>query len=166
MRRVNLEASRTYLALSERRREVLAHGPQLGPQFRGDLRTAVSRSILAWSECSRMIAELCRGRGIPFVHVLQPTLHDPGSKPATAKELETGKPPKEWLEAVLVGYPILRERSAELAAAGVDFLDASRVFAEVEGGLYYDSCHFDVEGNRLLAEFIAPRFIEAATRAP
>ena len=33
---------------------------------------------------------LCEPRGILYLHVLQPTLHDPGSKPITPEEQEKG----------------------------------------------------------------------------
>ncbi|MEO0653147.1 MAG: hypothetical protein AAFZ65_20895 [Planctomycetota bacterium] len=62
--------------------------------------------------------------------------------------------PDAWLRGVVEGYPRLREAGAALAAEGIAFFDASRVFAEVQETLYFDSCHFDARGNQILAQAI------------
>lgn len=70
-----------------------------------------------------------------------------------------------WAPGVLRGYPLLRERGARLAAEGHPFVDATRVFADVEETLYYDSCHFVAAGHELLAEALAPHVIDALATA-
>jgi hypothetical protein len=104
---------------------------------------------------------LCAARGIAYVHVLQPTLHDTGSKPLTPEELAGGAAPESWTWAVGEGYPLLRSTGAELSAAGVRFVDASGVFAGVQTAIYHDSCHFRLEGNVLLCELVAPAILAA-----
>ena len=56
-----------------------------------------------------------------------------------------------------VGYPMLRENGEELRRRGVDFSDASRIFAEWTGDLYHDACHFSSPGSVALARFMAER---------
>ncbi len=108
-----------------------------------------------WRESSRGLAGLCEAHGIPYLHVLQPTLHDAGSKPLTDEERATSKGPQVWIAAARVGYPRLRAAGAELRDAGVAFFDASAVFNDLQDPVYYDVCHFRRPGHELLAEAIA-----------
>jgi lysophospholipase L1-like esterase len=110
------------------------------------------------------MAAVCRTHDIPFLHVLQPTLHDAGAKPRTAEEIEKGAMGPAWQAAVERGYPLLRAAGEELAREGVPFVDATRVFADVETTLYFDACHFGPEGNRILGRWIAARFLERLPR--
>ena len=116
-----------------------------------------------WRDSSRLMHELCRAHGIAYLHALQPTLHDRGSKPLTASERERGLR-GGWKEAVVLGYPRLREVGAELSAEGLTFLDLSGVFAEVTEPLYYDPCHFRRPGNELVADPLAEAVLAALER--
>jgi lysophospholipase L1-like esterase len=107
-----------------------------------------------------MLDSICRGRSIPFLHVLQPTLHDPGSKVATAEEIEKGTLHPRWHEGVVLGYPMLRQAGAELAREGVPFLDLSMLFSDRTDTIYFDGCHFGQKGNELLARRIAAAILE------
>jgi hypothetical protein len=128
--------------------------PILGPHFAGGPKEALDLAIHAWREGSADLAAMCQRRGIEYVHVLQPTLHDTGSKPLTAEEQHKGKAIDSWVLGVQNGYPRLREGGAALLANGVHFLDATQVFAGVDATLYYDPCHFNRAGNVLLARSI------------
>jgi hypothetical protein len=139
---------------SRRFREV--HGPP-PPAVRGQ---ALQLCLTDWEECSLSMAAMCRARGIVYLHVLQPTLWDRGSKPLTAHELELDAREISWTEPVRVGYPELRKRGAELREQGVEFLDASRIFADVHEELYYDHCHILAPGNQRLWLAIEPRLLE------
>ncbi len=125
-----------------------------GPHFEGDARETIELCVRAWLEGARMLHQLCAARGIPFVACLQPTLHDEGAKPLSAEEREKGGAPDAWLEGVRLGYPLLRAAGRVLEREGVCFIDATRVFGDVEATLYYDACHFDRAGNHLLAEYL------------
>jgi hypothetical protein len=114
-----------------------------------------------WSECSLSIHALCKVRGIDYLHALQPTLHDTGSKPVTPKERRMGRASVTWREAVALGYPLMKEAGALLAGRGLAFFDATRVFDQVETTLYYDACHFVPEGHVILAEAIGAAFLDA-----
>lgn len=134
-----------------------------GPPFEASDEAIVERAAGIWYESSRSIDALCRSRGTIYLHCLQPTLCDPGSKPLSAKEREVVAP-EAWARGVDLGYPLLRARGAALVAEGVAFVDLGGCFAEVEETLYTDSCHLGTKGNRLLTALIA-RHLLALTSA-
>jgi hypothetical protein len=51
----------------------------------------------------------------------------------------------------------MREASRAFESRGVEFLDASRCFADVRTTLYADACHYEPEGTRMLVDAIAAR---------
>lgn len=124
----------------------------IGPPFDRADDNALEISARLWFEGSFQMDAICRAWGIRYVHFLQPTLHDEGSKPTTQTERTKGAEPQEWATGAKLGYPKLRARGAELVARGVEFHDLSRAFADVSEDLYYDVCHFAPVGNRMLAE--------------
>jgi len=114
-----------------------------------------------WVESSRSLNALAKSRSFFYLHVLQPTLHDGGSKPLTAKELEGGAGVSPmWIEGVHRCYPQFKNAADELAGYGVEFFDGSMVFSETTEELYYDACHFNETGNLILADRIADELIE------
>jgi hypothetical protein len=128
--------------------KMLAEPRLLGPAI--EARHTLGDIVRVWAEGSRSLKALCDSRGALYVHVLQPTLHDEGSKPLTDEEREAGAAVRTWIRGVQQGYPKLRETSAALARDDIRFVDASRVFANVQATLYYDPCHFRDAGNELL----------------
>jgi len=118
-------------------------------------RDAVLEAVACWKRSSLAMHQLCEARGIRYVHVLQPTLHDEGSKVMTEEERRVGIDEEGLHPAVVRGYPLLREALAELREAGVEALDACDTFKEVPQTIYVDSCHVTQEGNRILAGNIA-----------
>lgn len=142
-----------------------AAGSSLNRQLNGPDFTHGSESVFGictrnWFESSISIQALCQARGTAYLHVLQPTLHDPGAKALSAEERALAPGPAVWQPAVVYGYPLLRERAKLFQARGVKFLDASHAFADVNETLYDDACHFAPRGNVILARFIAPYFLE------
>ena len=73
--------------LQPRAESFLARGPAFEPAFEEMPRPQVCR-ILAehWARSSTLMADLCRARGIPYVHLLQPNQYLPGSKPMSREE--------------------------------------------------------------------------------
>jgi hypothetical protein len=136
----------------ERDREELRGlaGPTLAEGDREPLETCVR----IWREGTLSLAAACAARGITYLHVLQPTLHDAGSKPLSADERATGKAHPTWETAAREGYPLLRAEGAQLRAGGLAFFDASGVFRERSETLYFDACHFRAPGHELLARAI------------
>jgi hypothetical protein len=127
-----------------------------GPPRAEGFEAALELSIRNWAECSRSLSSVCASRGIAYLHVLQPTFHDTGSKPATEAETETGtRLPELWIRAIQAGYERLRAQGAALRTEGVPFCDASQAFAGVTDALYIDGVHFLPEGSEILAARIA-----------
>lgn len=120
-----------------------------------DEEAALEMCVRNWAESSRLMDALCRARGIVYLHLLQPTLHDEGSKVLTDEEVEAGVGEGGLDPLVSRAYDRLREEGARLVEDGVPFVDTSRIFAEVEEPIYHDRTHFGKRGNRLLAERIA-----------
>lgn len=133
-----------------------------GPGFEAG--SGVEIAVQGWLESSRLMHAVCAARGIPFVHVLQPTLHDEGSKPLSQDELASASAPAAWIEGVHLGYDRLREGGRTLSDEGIAFLDASRIFADHAETLYFDACHFRAPGAELLADAIAPALRAAIDR--
>ncbi|MEM7305371.1 MAG: hypothetical protein AAF682_01810 [Planctomycetota bacterium] len=111
--------------------------------------------VAFWAESSRSLAAMCGERGIRYVHLLQPTLQDAGSKPTTAPERRFAAPDSPEARRVSDGYERMRARGAALARDGVEFHDLSQTFADVRRTVYVDFCHLGPEGNKLLAERVA-----------
>ncbi len=126
-----------------------------GPDYPAGTAERFDMMVRSWFECSRSIDAMCRARGIPFLHVLQPTLYDEGSKPMSEEERRTAGASDEWVEGVHEGYPRLRAQGEKLRASGVDFVDLSMAFRDVTKTLYFDACHFNAAGNFILAREIA-----------
>jgi hypothetical protein len=136
-----------------------------GPKYEGDAQAAMRLAVDHWAECSRDLQAVCAAHGITYLHVLQPTLHDVGSKVLTKEELASDNAHEAWVEGVHIGYPLLREAGAKLAASGVNFFDATGLFKDVGPPMYFDACHFRTYGNKLFAEAIAPKFLAACDGA-
>jgi hypothetical protein len=130
-----------------------------GPKFEGDTKTAVAACTRSWSESSRILADICRARSILYLHVLQPTLHDVGSKKLTQTEIDQGGANQTWIDGVHIGYPLMRKLGAVLAKQGVDFVDATQIFADETGDIYFDCCHFGPQGNQILAKKVATELL-------
>lgn len=164
--RQRLEYLRTRYA--DAHRDLLAllyarpHDPELcGPAVPGGeagLRRAV---VTCWEQCSLALAGACKEHGIAYLHVLQPTLYDEGSKPLTRKEIDGAKAEPGWKDGIPQTYPALREAGKRLEARGVAFLDATQVFRDHTEDLYFDMCHFGERGNEILSAAIAPRLLAA-----
>lgn len=126
-----------------------------GPEFPRDDEGIAAMILRSWTENSISLAGMCQERGIAFVHVLQPTLLDEGSKPLTQKEIDGGTAVPAWGVGVRKLYPRMREAGPRLAERGIAFVDLSRVFQDHPEDIYYDVCHFQEHGNEILAVAMA-----------
>jgi hypothetical protein len=158
LHRAYVEANKQYLRF-------IGHRPRdngiRGPSFPRD-DAGLARVILTgWEQSSMSMQALCAARGITYLHVLQPTLHDKGSKPLTAKEIANSAADPDWVEGVAQLYSSMRAAGKRLAALGVHFLDASGVFRDHPEDIYYDLCHFKEHGNAILAAAIAEALLRA-----
>jgi hypothetical protein len=101
---------------------------------------------------------LCRARGIHYLHVVQPARSDAGSRPPSHADsaLPADAP---WPRTVREGFPLLREAAAALVAEGVNLVDATRLFADVDTDVFRDVCHLTPAGNDLLARRIVAELV-------
>jgi len=136
-----------------------------GPAFKGEAKEAVGESVRCWLQTSLTMQDICRARSIHYLHALQPTLYDTGSKPLTEKELAGALIDPTWKEGVQRGYPLLRQAGQWLRGHGVNFFDATQVFADNKEDIYYDFCHFAKKGNRILAQAIGKAFLDSLPAA-
>jgi hypothetical protein len=132
-----------------------------GPRFPAD-DEGLARTILrGWEEASISMHAMCKAQGIAYLHVLQPTLHDKGSKPLTEKEIQNSTVNPDWIFGIAHLYDPMREAGKRFAARGIPFCDATGVFREHTEDIYVDTCHFKENGNALLAAEVAKSFLEA-----
>jgi len=130
-----------------------------GPVYAGSQDDALELGVRIWGECSKALHQLCEPRSIAYLHVLQPALHDEGSKPMSAGEIAIEDPNPEWTRAAREGYPLLRAAGRKLSEAGVHFVDATRVFDGIEETLYQDPCHFSKRGNEILRHLVVAELL-------
>lgn len=157
-----LAAAREALAAADAgERRFATHGaPWTGPT---DADGFTAEMAAFWARCARQMHQLATAAGAIYVHVLQPNQYVPGSKPMGAAERATAfDPDHQYRPGVLAGYPHLRQEGEQLAAEGIRFVDATMAFADVAEPLYFDTCcHFNHEGNAILAQRIADEIAAA-----
>lgn len=141
-------------------REFAARGPSA--DLREERRN--EQIVRLWFEGSVSLASLCKGRDVLYLHVLQPTLHDSvprSSKPLSPVERRIASTRSgtwgAWREGVRRIYPMFRAQAAALRETGVAFTDLSYLFEATSATIYYDICHYNQEGNEMLARAIAER---------
>ncbi len=79
----------------------------------------------------------------------------------TEEEKRKGTANPAWITGVRLGYPLLRKRGETLIHRGVNFIDCSMVFRDVEETVYYDACHFEGVGLEIFSVAIAEAFLNA-----
>jgi hypothetical protein len=120
-------------------------------KLRARIGAALYEDIAAnWRDSSLLMQQLLAGRGVHYVHVLQPNQYY-STRAFTAAEraiaFNDGSP---FREGASRGYPFL-EKALEPGA-----FNAVHVFDTARDPVYVDDCcHYTVAGNRLLAGFIA-----------
>lgn len=137
------------------------HDTSRGPHFRFDDAATFERLVRMWVESSVSLDGLVRAHGGLYLHVLQPTLHDAGSKPLTREEIESGAGQPTWDAAIERGYPELRAAGPELVRRGVHFADLSLLFRDLEERTYVDGCHFQGTGMQRFADAIVDALLAA-----
>lgn len=132
----------------------LHHGPL--PEKESTAEQAVAAADL-WIRSSQQMQAVCKGQGIPYLHILQPNQYVPDSKPFTEFELEKCLADGQDLQTVTVAaYAELRAAGARAKQGGLNFSDQTGLFRTVTDTLYVDPwCHFNRRGNELLAEAVA-----------
>ncbi len=116
-----------------------------------------------WRRCSLQLHRLCEVNGIQYFHVLQPNQYVAGSKPMSDAERKLAvNPEQKYREGVIKAYPILVRAGAELVQENVRFFDMTQLFADTPAPIYIDDCcHYNQQGNEMLATAIAQRIAQA-----
>ena len=161
-RRVD-ELDRKLLAERPSERSFAVNGPEFPYRMNG--RRTYRELAAMWSRSATLMADVCRARGIPYFHFLQPNQYVPGSKPMGEAERKIAFDPKHpYKPPVELGYPLLIEAGKRMAASGVRFHDLTRIFAGMEEPLYFDGCcHVNPRGSQIMAREMAAR-IHAGSR--
>lgn len=130
-----------------------------GPDFNRKQGAILKQCARNWYESSVSLDAMCKARGIAYLHVLQPSLYDKGSKTKSPEEETLPEPPFGWRSGPEHGYPLLRKAGSQLLELGVAFHDASQVFVDVKEKVYHDACHLEVFATDLLTVEIAAAFL-------
>jgi len=127
-----------------------------GPRY--DSQPSMRSIVDIWKRSSLLIHNLCLGCNVPYIHILQPTLWDVGSKPLTEEEKAIGAVYDSnglWRIGVQKGYPLLRAAGEELREANLRFFDFSMIFKDTSESLYLDLCHYNFKFRKIIARKIA-----------
>jgi hypothetical protein len=151
-RQANLLAARadleTYRTGAER---YVARGPKFNQvddaQVYGEL-------VSLWERSSVQMARLSQANGIVYVHALQPNQYVEDSKPLSEEERSQAYDrTHKYRSGVVKGYPLLTEAGGRLRENGVNFLDWTAAYKNVDETLYVDTCcHVNALGNELLID--------------
>lgn len=141
--------------------EDASRGSVSGPRVEIGQDEFVGECVEIWKRSSRSLEALSRARGIHYLHVLQPTLEDQGSKPLTEQERASGWTFPFARKNIRAGYPLFRRGGEELKRGGLAFHDASMIFKDVKETLYYDNCHFKGLGLEIFVDSIAAAFLDS-----
>lgn len=114
-----------------------------GPNFKGDEPHALTIAATLWVRASRTLADLCRGRGIPLVHVLEP------ARPGKARMRTPA------IQRAARGYPRLAAARKTLAAEGVEVRDGNMLLGELPDDAYAPDGRLGEPGLKRLAAMLA-----------
>ena len=134
----------------------------------GDISEMADDAAMLWRNSSLQMHHLCQGRGIRYLHFLQPNLYHSGSKPLSEDEkLNFYSPDQDVSQAVTLAYPLLIAQGRQLQKSGVAFRDLTQLFANVTDTMYSDYfCHYNQSGNDRLAIAVAETIAEDLTAHP
>lgn len=124
---------------------------------------ARQEAVSLWFRCSQQMEAVCATSGSKYLHCLQPNQYLPESKPLSEVELGTSyvKENHPFRQAVVEGYPMLREYGQRLSEAGVQFCDLTQIYKDDERTIYKDwCCHVNQTGYDLVAEAIAQEILQ------
>ncbi len=117
----------------------------------------------------RSLAERCRSAGKRCVFLTQPTLWRSDQTPAEERLLFYGwtgtmENPKGFVRASELAQGMNQFNEALLTECRINSLECYDLASAIPRNTtaFYDDCHFNEEGARLVAEFLADRMLDAA----
>jgi hypothetical protein len=114
-----------------------------------------------WIAASLLMGDMLAGRGVPYLHVLQPNQYHTGHRFSEAEARVALNDSTPFKGPVQQGYPVLLRSSSRLREHE-QFFDATAIFDAEPRAVYEDDCcHYNELGNRLLADAIAARVLAA-----
>lgn len=124
------------------------HSPALIERLEADYQATLTAAAAA-----------ARARGARFVHFLQPNIFTVTRRTAAEDRIvANGWLAQPGLDGVFAdGYAALRRVVARLSPAGIDSFDISDSFEFRRREIFYDFCHVNGAGNRLVADAIHAR---------
>tara|TARA_X000000950_G_scaffold229307_1_gene277104 strand:+ start:4668 stop:5831 length:1164 start_codon:yes stop_codon:yes gene_type:complete len=117
--------------------------------FLKENQTYIERAYLIWSESSNRIAKFAESKNIPYIHLLQPCLYLPNSKPLSSIEIRDfsdGGPYKAIIEK---HYKSLKMENLDTK----NKIDHRYLFSSEDRTVYSDNwCHLNTLGIELIVE--------------
>lgn len=109
-----------------------------------------------WRDSSIQMKRISDGNDIDYYHFLQPNQYVQDSKPMTESEKRVAiRETHRYRPGVVAGYPILIRLGRDLVDAGVNYVDLTMMFRDVEEPLYKDDCcHLNPMGYEMTARRI------------
>jgi hypothetical protein len=114
-----------------------------GPHFEGDEPHALTVAATLWVRAARTLEDLCRGRGIALVHVLEP------ARPGKARV------PTPATDRAARGYARLTAALRTLGSEGVEVRDGNALLGELPDDAYAQDGRLGESGLRRLAAVLA-----------
>ena len=113
-------------------------------------------AVRIWKEASIQVDAICQLYDIKYLHVLQPNQYVKDSKVLSNHEKEVAfHELTPWSLIAVNAYHLLIKEGKSLNKTLL-FKDMTMIFKDIKKDIYYDDCcHFNVEGNDILAQEIA-----------
>ena len=113
-----------------------------------------------WTAASLLMHDMLSARGVAYLHVLQPNQYFTSRAFSSEEARVALNDTTPFKQAVSLGYPVLEQATAALAA-GEQFLDGTTAFDRERAAVYEDDCcHYTDRGYEILADAIANRVRE------
>lgn len=114
-----------------------------------------------WANASIQMNQVLAGRGVPYLHILQPNQYYSNRQFSQAEAAIALNPDQVYRVGAEKGYPYLVEQFDTLTRRGVNFYSGLEIFDTEPEPVYGDDCcHFNDRGNEILAQFVAGHTLE------
>ncbi len=127
------------------------------------------KATAIWANGSIAMHDLLAPRGIPYFHFVQPnqyySKHRFDAEERKIALTEFGE--SEYADSISKGYPALLARIDQLKHSNVTVFDATGIFDNVDGPVYFDDCcHYNGHGNEVLIQYISQEIKKTLEQNP